>query len=304
MIAPRDGEGAQRHPRAPAFATSVRVTAYPVSLLGGVLVARHALARGASVADVTVVAALAANVLVAALERALPFERSWNTSRGDVLVDLAHVPLTAVAAESARAAAASLVVWLLPLTPKLSLFPAWLPWPLALVVAIVLADLPVYVVHRWQHRGGLLWRIHAAHHAVPRLYFLNANRNHPIDVFLGAFLSLALLGLLGAPATVLALVAVATTIHVTFQHANVDVRLGPLNVVLSGPEVHRYHHDREEAVGNANYGGFTLVWDIVFASRRSPARRPSADVGLAAGTPFPTSLWGVLTSPFRGSLFR
>lgn len=300
MSVGRDAGGERVHP----LAAAIRATAYPLCLVGGVVAARHALAHGQSVATVTVVAALAANVVVAGLERALPFERSWNLPRGDVLVDLAHVPLTAIAAESARAAAASTAVWSLTRVPAFSSFPAALPWPLALLLAIVVADLPVYVVHRWQHRGGYLWRIHAAHHALPRLYFLNANRNHPIDVFLGAFLSLLLLGILGAPPEVLALVAVATTIHVTFQHSNVDVRFGPLNLVLSGPEVHRYHHDRDEAVGNANYGGFTLVWDLVFASRRTPPRRPSADVGLAAGKPFPTSLWGVVTSPFRRSLYR
>ena len=209
----RDPGSGRDHP----LAVVARTTAYPVSLVGGLLGAHHALTLGRTVAEITVLAAASASVLVAILERVLPFEATWNEPRGDVLVDVAHVPLTAVAAESARAAAAALVVWGLPKLPSLSLFPATLPWPLLLLLAVVIADLPVYLVHRLQHRGGLLWRLHAAHHAVPRLYFLNANRNHPLDVFLGAFTSLLLLGLLGASPEILALVAVATTIHVTFH---------------------------------------------------------------------------------------
>ena len=28
-----------------------------------------------------------------------------------------------------------------------------------------------------------MWRVHAAHHSAPRLYWLNATRFHPFDLF-------------------------------------------------------------------------------------------------------------------------
>jgi sterol desaturase/sphingolipid hydroxylase (fatty acid hydroxylase superfamily) len=289
-----------------AAARLVRGGVYPVSLVGGVVLAHLALRRGVGIASVTVGAAFAANALVAVLERTHPFSFRWNENHDDVVVDLVHVPTTGIAAELGRSFAATAAAFVASSIKMVDVFsPRW-PWPVALVAAVVIADLPVYVIHRWQHRGGLLWRIHAGHHAVPRLYFLNANRNHPIDVFLGAFTSLLLLGLVGATEQLLALVAVATAIHVTFQHGNFDARLGPLNALISGPEVHRFHHDRVAAVGNANYGGFTLVWDLVFRTRHVPSRRPSEDVGLVAdeAARFPTSVWGVLSAPFRRSLFR
>src|SRR6185295_8636394 len=65
--------------------------------------------------------------------------------------------------------------------------PPWpTSWPLIaqLVPALIIAELGVYVVHRIQHRGGLLWRLHAVHHSVPRMYWLNNGRNHPLDVVL------------------------------------------------------------------------------------------------------------------------
>lgn len=278
---------------------AVGVLAYPVCLLGSVVLAHEALSGGAGAGTVTAAAAIVVNLIVFFLERVMPFEQAWSRARGDVFVDAAHVPLTAIAAELGRAAAASLVIAALP-AQGFSAFSPWaLPWPVALVIAVLVAELPVYWIHRFQHGGGLLWRIHEGHHAVGRLYFLNANRNHPVDVFIGALTSLGLLGLLGAPATLLALVAVATTVHVTFQHSNTDVRFGPLNAVLSSPEVHRFHHEQVLAVSNANYGGFTLVWDLVFGTRRVLPRRPSADVGLVGGKAFPTTLLGVLAAPFR-----
>ena len=84
----------------------------------------------------------------------------------------------------------------------------WLPgtglwpdhWPLALqlLLAIALADLGITLVHYASHRSPLLWRLHAVHHSVTRLYGFNGLMKHPLHQLLetlGGTLPLLLLGL-------------------------------------------------------------------------------------------------------------
>jgi sterol desaturase/sphingolipid hydroxylase (fatty acid hydroxylase superfamily) len=179
-------------------------------------------------------------------------------------------------------------------------------WPLAaqLAIAFPIAELPVYWFHRLEHRGGFLWRIHAVHHSAPRLYFLNSARNHPIDAVLSLALLVAPLVLLGAGERLLAVAMVVWAVHALLQHANVDVRLGPLNWILSMAEVHRWHHSRRIDEANANYGQTLLLWDIVFGTRRVPRREPPEDVGLPDLPAYPTGWLGQVASPFDGQLWR
>jgi ornithine lipid hydroxylase len=104
---------------------------------------------------------------------------------------------------------------------------------------------------------------------------------------------------------VLLLFATFSGAHMLMQHANVDVRLGPLNWIFSMNEVHRWHHSRIIAEQNANYGGVLLVWDVIFGTRFHPAdREPPVDVGLHGLRDFPTGYLEQLASPFRRALWR
>ena len=38
------------------------------------------------------------------------------------------------------------------------------------------------------HEVPWLWRFHATHHSAPRLYWLNAGRFHPLDLFTQQFI--------------------------------------------------------------------------------------------------------------------
>ena len=91
----------------------------------------------------------------------------------------------------------------------------------------------------------------------------------------------------------------ATTVFRMVQHSNVDVRLGLLNWVVAGPELHRWHHSRHRTESEANYGNALIVWDVLFGTRRLPDRAPPLDVGLA-GKPYPSSYVAQILAPFRG----
>ena len=150
-----------------------------------------------------------------------------------------------------------------------------------------------------------MWRFHAIHHSAPRVYWLSQVRNPPVDALISGLAILPLV-LLGAPETTLGVFVVATSIHTWLQHANIDLRFGAFNWILSSPEVHRWHHSRSLDDSNANYGGVILGWDVLFRTRHVPkGREPPAQTGLSGDlADFPRDYFRQLAAPFRSSLWR
>jgi sterol desaturase/sphingolipid hydroxylase (fatty acid hydroxylase superfamily) len=175
-------------------------------------------------------------------------------------------------------------------------------WPLLaqVALALVLGELPGYWVHRFEHEWQGLWRIHATHHSAPRLYWLNAGRFHPIDTLLTFIPSYGLLVVLGCGVEVLALFTLITAVHGIFQHANLQLRLGPLNHFFSMAELHRWHHSKTVDEANHNYGQTVIVWDTLFGTRFLPVdRKPPEEIGIPNLSAFPMTWWAQIRSPFR-----
>jgi sterol desaturase/sphingolipid hydroxylase (fatty acid hydroxylase superfamily) len=237
-------------------------------------------------------------------ERLWPFRREWNHSHGDLLTDVCHAIVsglgTAQLARPLVMAAGVVVAGALSRSLGVGLWPAH--WhPLAqLALALVIAELPQYWLHRWQHERDWLWRFHAVHHSAPRLYWLNAARFHPVDLGLLYVIGWVPLVLLGCPETTLMLFALFDAVFGMLQHSNIDVRLGPLNRVFSMAEPHRWHHSRVLDEANTNYGSNLIVWDLVFGTFFLPAdREPPARIGIAAMPAFPPGYLAQLAVPFR-----
>jgi sterol desaturase/sphingolipid hydroxylase (fatty acid hydroxylase superfamily) len=281
------------------LARSCSLLFFPL-VLGGALLAGARLAeRGSSPAPVLVAAAL----IVLAAERVAPHRRAWNRSHGDVLVDLAHVVSVTLASFATTAlvpfALAPLAGALAPLGGA-RLWPTHWPLLAQLPLALIAAELFQYWSHRLSHEWQPLWRLHATHHSAPRLYFLNAARFHPLDIAIDTSAGLVPLVLLGCPAPVQALFALFTGVFGYLQHANVSVRLGPLNYVFSMAELHRWHHARELREANTNYGSNLIVWDLLFGTFFWPRdREPPRAIGLPGLSAFPRTYWAQLASPWR-----
>ncbi len=244
---------------------------------------------------------LAAAALIALLERLMPYEPSWNRSRGDVRTDLLHMLFSTVAIpEVIRAlmfgALAALGLWLAD-RAGLGLWPT--QWGLVpqLILALVVSEFGQYWMHRWMHTTSLLWRLHAVHHSAERLYWLNAGRFHPLDTFCNFTLQAGPLIILGCPGEVVALFAMFTGIHGLFQHGNLDIRLGPLNWFFSMAELHRWHHSRVIEESNSNYGANIILWDIVFGTRLLLDAEPPREPGFEGIERFPSGYLAQLASP-------
>lgn len=278
---------------------------FPLVFGGAMGVALYGISKGWDpvLTAVTLTGAVVIALLV--LERVHPYQKDWLRSQGDVRTDLIHNIVNAtipqvytVAFVGGAAAGASWLSEALGMT----LWPTGWPMIAQLLLALVIGEVGTYWIHRLMHERPFLWRFHAAHHSAPRLYWLNAGRFHPLDLFAQYVLSVTPLILLGADTGVIALHALYTAIHGMFQHCNVDIRLGPLNWFFSMAELHRWHHSKHLEEANTNYGANIIWWDIVFRSRFFPDdRQPPAEIGIENLPDFPKGYWGHLSSPFRWS---
>ncbi|MEE9608665.1 MAG: sterol desaturase family protein [Myxococcota bacterium] len=279
------------------------IAGFPVAVVATLGAAVALMRAGVDPTYALVLPLFGSYLFLALAERIVPWHRSWVHSRGDLRTDvglfatnsLVNGLLTPVLLVAAMAAG----VWLSARVGA-GLWPASWPIVAQLALALVVAELVEYSFHRALHEVPWLWRFHATHHSAPRLYWLNAVRFHPIDLFFVGVVKLVPLAVLGAGAPIFALVTLFSGVHGSFQHANVPVRLGPLNWIFSMAELHRWHHSRLVEEANHNYGGNLILWDVVFGTRFLPAdREPPEEIGIGALPAFPMGFWANLASPFR-----
>ena len=221
---------------------------------------------------------------IALFERLMPFERRWLDDDGETPTNLAHTLFTKGVVQLAAAIAPTLVmataVAVSPSVPASGIWPQ--AWPLAVQVALglLIAEFGLYVAHRLAHEWPPLWRFHALHHSVTRLWVINTGRFHIIDSFLKIGLSLVPLYLLGAPLQVYLWISAVTAVTGLLTHCNIEMRTGPLDYVFSTPGLHRWHHSKVLEEGNRNYGENLVLWDLLFGTWHNPRRRPPADIGI------------------------
>ncbi|MEE9281217.1 MAG: GH3 auxin-responsive promoter family protein [Myxococcota bacterium] len=256
---------------------------YPLTVSVGIGLHLGLVAAGFSLPASSYAAVAAAALLVTLLEARLTHLPEWRARREDVENDLLYMVL--VQGLLPVALALSLSLLLLTGLEASGLSPARLwphAWPLAaqVVLMLLLADLLRYGLHVAAHRWEPLWRLHAVHHSPARLYWLNVGRFHPVEKGLQYLLDALPFVLVAVGADVLALYFVFYATNGFFQHSNVRVRLGVLNWLISGPELHRWHHSRDADQSCCNYGNNLIVWDLLFGTWFLPRDREVGELGL------------------------
>ena len=171
--------------------------------------------------------------------------------------------------------------------------------PVVLQVALMLlaADFMRYWLHRAFHRYPLMWRLHAVHHSPPQLYTINVGRFHPVEKSIQYALDTLPFALLAVAPEVLAAYFVFYALNGFFQHSNCRVYLGPLNYIVAGPELHRWHHSRRGREMNSNFGNNLIVWDILFKTRFLPEDRDVETIGIRNRL-YPKGFFMQMRSPF------
>ncbi len=240
---------------------------------------------------------LAAIFCIAALERVLPYEQQWNRDHaGDTWLDVLHISMNQALVQATVAIAFALR-GLLP--QPLTFWPSAAPMWMQVLLAGAVIDLGLYAMHRLSHLQPFLWRLHMLHHSPERLYWMNGGRRHPLSALILAGPALTLLMLLGATPMAVGTWLAILSVHLCFQHSNLDYSLGPLRHLLCVAENHRWHHKREFEDAQVNFGEVWAIWDHLFRSYHDAQTTPRAgQVGLI-DTVVPATYWGQLAWPFQ-----
>lgn len=279
------------------FAAFVRTLSYPVIAGGLGVVIVIATDQGLPYWPLFPLVAALGLAGVALLERRFPYQPAWNHDHGDLRTDICH----ALVNFSLLLLAVEVLFALRGRFTPAALWPQSWPVALQIVLAGSIIDLGFYLVHRLSHRVAWLWPLHAPHHSPERLYWLNGERRHPLHALLMAAPGLLIVVLSGAQPAVVAAWLTFLTIHLAFQHANLDYTLGPLNRWIGIASVHRWHHKREYHDAQVNFGEFWMIWDRLFGTfHAAPPALRSGDVGLRERD-YPQNYLDQLRAPFARS---
>ncbi len=290
-------------PRAATVPFPVQWFTWPILLLGALGVALHAIASGWSY-NLTYSGILAVTIVtLVTLEFLYPLKQRWRMTFRSFLRDLKYLAgggIT-IAGINALFGLAAIEIGRDASGPLADL-PLWQAVPLALLVSETIQ----YWAHRAMHEmkgpvGRFLWRVHAAHHLPDRVYVFMHAAGHPLNALVArGFAMLLPLWFLGVTAETALLFNVINNVQGLVSHLNVDLRAGWFNYLLTGTELHRYHHSADPAEGK-NYAVTLALFDVLFGTHHYRPGSAPENLGVAAPEQYPDSnaFWRVMVLPFR-----
>jgi sterol desaturase/sphingolipid hydroxylase (fatty acid hydroxylase superfamily) len=189
----------------------------------------------------------------------------WPGNLGVVAIDTLLVRLIFPTAAVGVALVAQVGGW--GLLPALNV-PPWL----AVIIAVVVLDLAIYLQHVLFHAVPALWRLHRMHHADLEIDVTTGARFHPIEILLSMAIKLGVVAALGAPAVAVLIFEVLLNATSMFNHGNVRLPQAldrVLRWLVVTPDMHRLHHSILSHETNSNFGFNLPWWDRVFGTYRA-----------------------------------
>ncbi len=169
--------------------------------------------------------------------------------------------------------------------------PIWIQ----LVFFTITHEIYIYWMHRWQHKNKWLWRIHEAHHSPKKVDWLSGSRSHAFEILINQTIEFMPIILLGAPAEVIAYKGTISAVWGMYIHSNLNVRTGKLQLIINGPEMHRWHHSTGKG-RNRNFATKLAIWDWLWGTAYLPETKPD-EYGLK--TYFPNNYFSQTLFAFR-----
>ncbi len=235
------------------------------------------------------------------LERKIPFELKWQENDGQTFANIAHT-LTSKGVVQGLVIFGGVIGITSYITPLegegYGIWPRDWPVVIQIIMGLVAAEFGLYWAHRIAHEFYPLWRFHAIHHSVTRLWIINTGRFHFVDSLFSIVLGISILLALGAPLEVVTWLSAVTAFIGMLTHCNVDMKFKYLSYIFNTPGLHRWHHSRVLREGNTNYGENLMIWDQVFKTWFNPPERPPSDIGIAEA--MPPKFTQQLLWPFKG----
>ena len=185
-----------------------------------------------------------------------------------------------------------------------------LPWWLAIIIAVLVLDLAIYLQHVMFHAVPALWRLHRMHHADLDFDVTTGARFHPVEILLSMVIKMAVVVALGPPAVAVLIFEVLLNATSMFNHGNIRMPTGldrVLRLVVVTPDMHRVHHSIIARETNSNFGFSFPWWDRLLGTYR--AQPAEGHTGMTIGIEqfrAPRELWldRMLIQPLMGKIGR
>jgi len=136
----------------------------------------------------------------------------------------------------------------------------------SVVVLFLLLEFFYYWYHRSAHEVNVMWATHSTHHS-PNEMTLTASVRLGWTPFLSFswvfFLPMVWLGF--SVNSVFYMLSISL-LYQFWLHTRLIGKLGPLEGTLNTPSAHRVHHASNEKFLDKNYGGFLIVFDLLFGT--------------------------------------
>ena len=233
--------------------------------------------------DWFVLGVLTTAALFVPLEGAFPLRRGQSSFRRGWLTDTQYFFASHVLAQvmSVAVLAPAVALGAVLAMPSAQALVQSLPVVVQFALAVLVADLAQYGVHRAFHAVPVLWRFHKVHHSIEVMDWLAGSRLHLVDVIAMRGLVLLPLVVLGFETSAVYAYLALVSFHAVFIHANFAPRWGWLERWVAMPRFHHWHHGVEPEARYVNFAVHLPIIDRWFGTYHMPEARWPAGYGIA-----------------------
>jgi sterol desaturase/sphingolipid hydroxylase (fatty acid hydroxylase superfamily) len=171
-----------------------------------------------------------------------------------------------------------------------------LPWLVQFFLAVLVADLAEYWIHRALHQVPWLWRFHAIHHSSKALDWIAGSRAHLVDDLLIRGLMLIPMTFMFSQGIIMAYL-LFVTVHATWAHCNFGPTVKRLEPYMVFPRFHHWHHTSQVESIDKNFAIHFPWIDKLFGTYYCPPDKWPDTYGLH-NEPIPAGFWGQTFYPF------
>jgi lathosterol oxidase len=182
------------------------------------------------------------------------------------------------------------------LDPTLPAMVGKLPWLLQFFLAVLVADLAQYWIHRAFHMIPFMWRFHSIHHSSQALDWIAGSRAHLVEdvaVRGGMLVPMMLI----FPQHMLVAYLFFVNIHATWAHCNFGPTVKWLEPWLIQPRFHHWHHTSQKEAIDRNFAIHFPWIDRLFGTHYLPADHSWPEKYGLHQEEIPASFWGQFFYP-------
>jgi sterol desaturase/sphingolipid hydroxylase (fatty acid hydroxylase superfamily) len=177
-------------------------------------------------------------------------------------------------------------------------------WPkvLQLLMLFVVRDFIQWWTHRLLHASPRLWEFHKVHHSVEQMGFAAHLRYHWMETLVYRTIEYIPLAMIGFGIDDFFFVHMLTLMVGHWNHANINVKLGPLKYIFNNPNMHMWHHAHDlpkERQTGVNFGLTLSIWDYLFKTAYIPHSGQSIKLGFPGIHKFPKGFFGQISYGFK-----